>query len=263
MMTDLPLIKALGKKIVFTFHGSDVRLKSLDLADPWSFHHFADIACDETKIRSRLEILSQHADTLTVCNVLNLQYVPNGVYVPKAIDLDLYPAPRPLRDRDPVVLHATRRRETKGTLYIIEAVEKLRSAGLQFDFRLIENATHEQLIQHIYDADIVVEKVLSGDLGVLGVESLMMGKVTLSRIRQEVYDMHPDLPAISVDPNTVTEILGDFIRNSNLRNETAQLGNAYATRTHGPDAVAKHLLRIYEGAPLGVRGDRQLVGRST
>jgi len=244
-LSDLPILKAHGKSIVFTFHGSDVRLKSIDIQDEWSFHRFADIPCDEERIRAKLDLIRSSADVLTVCNPLNVAYVPEAIYLPKAIDLSLYPAPKPIRERRPVILHAARRRETKGTAFIVDAIERLGAKGLDFNFRMVEGVSHAQVITEMANADILVEKVLSGDLGVIGLEAMAMGKVVVSRIRSEVYATHPNLPALDANPLTIASVLEDLLADASLRQSIASRGPAYVRSNHSAECIAPLLEQLY------------------
>ena len=244
-MWDLPLLSSLGKRLVFSFHGSDIRLASHHVADDrWSFYRFADIPCDEPKIKARLDVVSAYADHMIVGSVLDLPYAPDSVYVPKPLDLDAY---RHIgsRNRDwPVVLHATRRRATKGTEFIERGVEAAKRSG-RFEFRLVEGVPYEELLRAIVDADIVVEKLLGGDAGVLSLEAMTMGKVAVARIREEVRDRHPDLPVVSADPETFPTVLGELVADQQRRAELGEFGRAYVEREHAAHVIAEQLERLY------------------
>ncbi|MFA9429300.1 glycosyltransferase [Egicoccus sp. AB-alg2] len=244
-MWDLPLLSSLGKRLVFTFHGSDIRLASHHAADDrWSFYNHADIPCDEARIKARLELVSAYADHMTVGSVLDLPYAPDAIYVPKPVDPDAYRHVGLRRRRRPVVLHATRRRATKGTAFIEQGVEVARRSG-RFEFRLVENASHGQLLEAMADADIVVEKVLGGDAGVLSLEAMAMGKVAVARIRDEVRERHPNLPVVSADPETFGDVLAELVSDRRRREWVAERGRAYVEAEHAPPVVAARLEELY------------------
>lgn len=247
-MWDLPYLSTLGKRLVFTFHGSDIRLASLHQEDPWSFYRHADIPCDEGLIRARLALVADYADHMTVGSVLDLPYAPGAVYVPKPIDLDAYPhvGIRPYRRRR-VVLHATRRRATKGSDYIERGVAEARRTT-RLTFRLVENVPYREVLAAIADADVVVEKLLGGDAGVLALEALAMGKVVVARIRPEVREQHPDLPVVDANPDTFPEVLRSLLADQGRLRELSSRGRAYVERNHSPDVVAERLESLY-GTP--------------
>ena len=245
MMWDLPLLHALGKRIVFTFHGSDIRLRSHHAAaDRWSFYNFADIPCDEERIAKRMNYLSQYAHQLTVCCVHDLPYAPGARYIPKPIDVAVYPYVEVRRDR-PVVLHATRRRETKGSDLIDAAIDRVRRTGLSFEYRVVENVSYQELLTALADADILVEKVLNGDAGVISLEAMAMGKIAIARIRPEVRNMHPDMPVVNADPESFEDVLVDLIQNWQDHRKLGVRGREYVERNHAPDVIAVQLEALY------------------
>lgn len=247
-MWDLPLLRALGKRIVVSFHGSDVRRASHHVDDdPWSFYRFADIPCDEEKIDTRLALLRTYAHAMTVSSVLDQVYVPDATYLPKSLDLPRYRmTPLPNRHR-PVVLHATRRRATKGTDIIEQELEEL---GRRFDFevRIIEGAGHEELLREMSSADIVVEKLLGGDAGVLSLEAMALGRVAVARIRDEVIERHPDMPVVNANPETFGEVMAGLLSSPERRADLGAAGRAYVEAEHSALSTGRILERIYSAA---------------
>jgi len=244
-MWDLPLLRALGKRIVVSFHGSDIRKKSHHVDDdPWSFYRFADIPCDEEKIDTRLALIRTYAHTTTVSSVLDQVYAPEAIYLPKSLDLAAYEAtPVPHRAR-PVVLHATRRRATKGTDIIEEELRQLQNR-FDLEVRIVEGASHDELLRQIAQADIVVEKLLGGDAGVLSLEAMAMGRVAVARIRDEVRARHPSMPVVSADPETFGAVMADLLGDARRRAELGEAGRRYVEAEHSATVTAKLLEDLY------------------
>jgi hypothetical protein len=137
-MWDLPVLRAASKRVVFSFRGSDIRLASHHIDDdPWRFYRFADIPCDEEKIAARLSLVRNYAHAMTVSSVLDNVYVPEATYLPKSLHLPDYEMVGPARSHRPLVVHATRRRATKGTDMHVEKLEQLQQQ-FAFDFRIVE-----------------------------------------------------------------------------------------------------------------------------
>ncbi|GAA1946099.1 hypothetical protein GCM10009689_29100 [Brevibacterium antiquum] len=244
-MWDLPLLRSLGKKIVTSFHGSDIRRASHHVAeDPWSFYRFADIPCDEEKIDTRLAIIRTYANHMTVSSVLDAVYAPDAAYIPKSLNLNDYAMsalPNPSR---PVVLHATRRRATKGTDIIEAGLEELQRK-FNFEIKVVEGACHADLIHEIKSADIVVEKLLGGDAGVLSLEAMALGRVAVARIRDEVLNQHPTMPIASADPKTFQGTMAKLLTSPQLRQELADAGRVYVETTHSANSAAQKLQEMY------------------
>jgi glycosyltransferase involved in cell wall biosynthesis len=247
-MWDLPVLRALGKKIIFSFHGSDVRIASHHRAeDEWSFYRFADIPCDEEKIRTRLAIIRPYAHAMTVSSVLDQVYVPGATYLPKSIDLAEYPDPGLSSNPRPLVIHATRRRETKGTDTIEQLLRELQGS-LDFDFRILENVSHDELLSQIREADIVVEKLYGGDAGVISLEAMALGKIAVARIRDEVRRQHPTMPVVDANPRTFKQTMENILGSPDLRAHLAAEGRKYVATNHSPEVAATILEKLYRKA---------------
>ncbi|WP_256840126.1 hypothetical protein [Ornithinimicrobium faecis] len=250
-MWDLPVLRALGKRIVFSFHGSDIRLASHHIDDdPWSFYKFSDIPCDEEKISTRLALIRTYAHAMTVSSTLDNVYVPEATYLPKSLHIPDYAMVGPTRKQRPLIVHATRRRATKGTDLLISELTRLQGHH-DFDFKIIEGATHSQLLRELAGADIVVEKLLGGDAGVISLEAMALGKVAIARIREEVRSAHPEIPVVSANPNTFSEVMAELIQSHRLRGELGERGRAYVEAEHSGARAAALLEDIYMTAKPG------------
>lgn len=243
---DLPVWRALGVKVVFTFHGSDVRLRSHHLeADPWSFYRYADVPCDEDRIAAQLAVIRTYADRLTVGSVLHKAYVPEAVLLAKAVEASRLPAVGPVHRRRPVVVHAPSLRSTKGTELILAGFDRLREAGVDFEVDLVEDVSHEELLARVARADVVVEKLLGDDIGVGSLEAMAMGKVAVSRIRPEARAAAPALPSVDADPETFVEVMAALLVAPDRRSELGEAGRAYVLAHHDAPVVGRHLEELY------------------
>lgn len=252
---DLPVWRARGTRIVFTFHGSDVRLRSKHLAeDPWSYYRFAEVACDEERIVAQLAVIRAYTDRSTVGSVLDQPYVPESVYLPKPVETGRYRVVGPVRRRRPLVLHAPSLRSTKGTEFVLAGLERLREAGAAFEVDLVEGIPHEELVGRMADADVVVDQLLTGEVGVSSLEAMALGKVAVARVRDEVRAQHPDLPVVSADPDSFVAVLGELLADPGRRAELGALGRSYVEQHHDASLVGARLEELYtsirpRGAP--------------
>jgi glycosyltransferase involved in cell wall biosynthesis len=236
-MWELPLLRALSKRVIFSFHGSDIRKVSHHAAeDRWSFYRFADIPCDEEKIDARMSLIRAYAHAMTVSSVLDLVYAPGAVYLPKSLDLSQYRVTPQPGTAPPVVLHATRRRATKGTDIIERELGEL-SRRFDIEVRIVEGLSHDELLGEISRADIVVEKLLGGDAGVLSLEAMAMGRVAVARIRDEVRERHPEMAVVSANPETFSEVMAELLSSPERRAELGAAGRRYVEAEHSAAAA--------------------------
>jgi glycosyltransferase involved in cell wall biosynthesis len=214
--------------------------------DPWSYFRFSDVDCDEPRIDKALAVIRTYSHALVVASPLNRTFVPEAEYVPKAIDVDAYGFVGARRDTRPLIVHAPSKRATKGTEFVVRGIEELRGRGIPFDFRVIERVPHDELRTIYEDADVVVDNVLLGDCEVSSLEAMTLGKVVVTRIREEVRTAHPDLPVVSADPNTLVDALLPLLSDAALRRRLGEESRAYVERNHAAHVVAQKLVPLYE-----------------
>jgi glycosyltransferase involved in cell wall biosynthesis len=218
-----PLLRALGKKSVLHWLGSDIRGKSRDeLA--WGRRAGAQIVGSYDAAR----------------------WVPAAEVIPPGIDLrGVDPAPPGDRDR-PVVVHAPSSRRRKGTEQILAAL-----ADLPVDVELIEGLDHRAAFARYRAADIVVDQLNAGWYGVFAIECLALGKPVVTflhdeavRRTEEAYGV--EVPLVSATAETLRERLRPLVDDAALRQRVGAASRAYAEKLHDIDAIAGELVGIYE-----------------
>lgn len=269
-MWDLPVWKALGVRVVFSFHGTDIRIARIaKKLDPWSAYHFADIPCDEARIEDALAIIRGFADGYTISNVANRPYFPEADYLPLSIDLQAIPE-APWRERPgrvPVVAHAPSARGTKGTEFVLAGFEALRKDGVEFEVDLIEGASNQEVLERYAAADVVVEKLVNEGFGVAALEAMAVGRPVVSRVAPMVYEAHPSLPLVDATPESFTEVLRSLLQDPAEIARRAAAGRPYVAANHDVALTGERLEilygrpsaqeeRIYPGWPVARREHR-------
>lgn len=243
---DLPLYGGAGKPAFFTFHGSDVRLRTEHMeADRWSYFRFADVPCDEDDIRKRLEIIRTYAAGMWVCSPVNRRLVPDAGFHPRALLVAEWPFVGPVNREVPVVVHAPSRRSTKGSDIVLREVEKAQERGLKFEFRVLEGLSHAGLRDALSKADVLVDNLLLGDYEVTGLEALCMGKTVITRLTDPVFAQMGEVPILSADPDTFGEVLERAVTDHRLRESLAEAGRGFVERHHDAKIVADKILTGY------------------
>ena len=246
---DLPILKRLGKKIVFHFWGSEVR--QLDVAKKYKFH-FAketpiDLKKEQTK-REKIGHVTKFADALIVGDYELQEYVPGSIVVQQIADERLLSIPiKTSGGKKPLVIHAPTNQEKKGTRYIIEVVNRLKKEGIDFEFKLVENVTHDEMIEEIKKADLVVDQTLLGGYGIFAIESMSLGKSVVCYVRDDLLKNYPGLPIINANPDTIYEQLKKVLTNPSGLEEIGKRGREYVKKVHHPKIIAQKLIDIYEG----------------
>ena len=259
---DMAWLKQAGVGIVVTYQGDDARQGDFCRERfPITFAGEVgpDYYNDESDYNKRRLIarVSEYADRIFALNPDLLHMLPEGTeFLPYAsVDPRAWDAAPALSDRlrRPIVLHAPTQREVKGTRYIIDAVDRLRRIdGLEFDFMLVENMSHLQAQQHYRQADLLVDQLLAGWYGALGVELMALGKPVISYLRDDDLELLPpkmrkDLPVINANPETIYVVLKHWL--SDRRSDLPEIGRhsrTYVERWHDPLKIAQRLKAVYE-----------------
>lgn len=246
-LEDLKILKRLGKKVFFLFIGSDARFASAfmqqypDVHIPWDNYYInEDINRKITFVRT----IEKYADVIfSVPDQSGLLVRPYmHVYLPLKVSSIPFKYPD---NEVPIVIHAPSKRSFKGTNRILSSVEQLKSEGLQFDFRLLENLPNEQVKNELKEADIVVDQIFLSGVGMLGTEALAYGCALASKNKAEL-GLKFNPPSWYIDDSeNLTEDLRNLILNRAKRKEIAIEGRKYVEKYNEPVAIAKLLEEIY------------------
>ena len=244
---ELQLLHLFGKKVVVMPYGADVHVLSRMQNPVFKFgqlYHYRDYAVPRNDLIARwISYFSRHADccvgsaafdSLYRWDILPVSYV--------AIDTDAF---RPLADyeylkdgkSEPViVVHSPNHRVIKGTEYIIAAIERLQSEGLQIEFRLLEGIKNTEVRALLERSDILVELLVSG-YGLSGIEGMSLGKPVISNYQGDTralryYSYLNECPIVQACPDTIYEKLKWLIENPAVRKKIGENGRHYVTKYH-------------------------------
>lgn len=257
-MIELPLLRLCGKVIAVTYQGDDAR------QGDYSLRHqrisiagevgegYYDKRADEEKRRS-IARFGEYADLIYSLNPDLLGVLPaRAKFLPYGhIDPEKWGIVEVAVNGVPVVVHAPSHRGVKGTRHILAAVESLRRQGVVFEFRLIERMSRVEARRHYERADLVVDQLLAGWYGGLAVEAMALGKPVVCYLRSEDLEAIPpemrrDLPLIAATPETIEDILREWITGSGEERRLKGLkGRRYVERWHDPCRIAERLVGDY------------------
>jgi glycosyltransferase involved in cell wall biosynthesis len=218
-----PILRALRKRSVYHFLGSDIRGKSP-----------AKLAYGR---RAGAQIVGSYDAA---------RWVPEAQVVPPGLDLRDY-EPRPPSDAArPVVLHAPSNRSRKGTEHVIAAC-----AELPVELEIVEGLHHEEARRRYERADIVVDQLNAGWYGLFAIEAMALGKPVVSFLHDEARRRTAEtfgvqVPILQATKETLAGALGPLVDSPAERRRLGAAGRAYVERVHDADVVAERLLGIYD-----------------
>jgi glycosyltransferase involved in cell wall biosynthesis len=248
---DLPLYHALGKRLVYHFHGCDVRDRARMLA---THAHATCTECDPpfcipARQKRVLGEAARYADAQIVSTPDLLESAPLAQQVHVAIPLADYAA-APFRETPRVVLHAPTNRLIKGTPYVEQAFEALRPRFPGVTFHVLEKKSWPELKLAMADCDVFVDQVHMGWYGMVTVEAMAMARPALCYIRPDFEPRMKDCPVVRTSVETLTEDLAALLQDAPRRRELGERGRGYVEREHEARVIAARLIALYRS--LGV-----------
>lgn len=255
---DAKLMKALGRKVVLTFLGCDVRDRAANLDRPVSVcHECSPIGCSAN--RESLIAWSRQADLVLVTTPDLLEVLPFATYIPLPVDalaLAGPSSPAPAVGNGPFrLLHAPTDEGKKGTRHLVAAVERLRARGVALELVLPGTIPQADLRRLAVTCDAAVDQLMAGVFGTFGAEMMALGLPVIARIDPAWAAAYgSELPVLSAGPDTIETVLGQLAELSpETRRQIGSRSRAWALRHHASDAVADRLDEAYARMGLPVR----------
>jgi glycosyltransferase involved in cell wall biosynthesis len=217
-----PILRALGRKSVMHYLGSDIRGKSP-----------SELAFGK---RAGAEVVGSYDA---------IRWVPEAEVIPPGIDVrTIQPAPPSDRAR-PVILHAPSSRRRKGTEHVIAACD-----GLDADLVLVEGLHHAEAFERYREADIVVDQLNSGWYGLFAIECMALGKPVVTFLHEEAVRrteeaFGTEVPLVRTTKEDLRSRLEPLVASADERRRIGAASRAYAERVHDLDQVADRLLALY------------------
>ena len=252
---DLPILKLLGKKVIMWFGGGDIMqyesyvaaAKKVGFKYCESDHKRGEGSEARKKKLRMIRRVERYVDYIfsypSISQLLSRKYYL--IHLPMDIENIRYnntPNPRP------IVVHAPLDPLYKGTSYILEAVERLKGEGYNFEFHLFTgNVPTSKLREILTRADIVVDQLFSSVGGTLAVESMAAGCAVLSGNFPKFSHYPPESPIIDTHPDNIYQNLKLLLENPELRQELREKGRKYVEKYNDAKKIADDILQLLSG----------------
>ncbi len=217
-----PLLRALGKRSVFHYLGSDIRGRTREAL-----------------------AFGKRADAEVVGSYDAQRWVPEARVIPPGLNLRPFTPQPPSDSPRPLVVHAPSNREKKGTRFVIDAC-----ARLPVELDIVEGVPHDEARARYARADIVVDQLNAGWHGVFAIESMALGKPVVGHLTPDVVERSASglgrrIPIVPATKETLVEALRPLVEQPALRREIGGQSRAYVEQVHDIDRVADRLLDLY------------------
>ena len=218
-----PILRALRKKSVMHYLGSDIRGKSP-----------ADLAFGR---KAGAQLVGSHDA---------IRWVPEAEVIPPGIDVAAIEPAFPATNRTrPVILHAPSSRRRKGTEHVLAACE-----GLDADLVLVEGLHHDEAFQRYRQADIVVDQLNAGWYGLFAIECMALGKPVVTFLHEEAVARSEEafktrVPIVNATGENLRHRLEPLVADAAERRRIGEASRAYVEQVHDLERVADRLLALY------------------
>lgn len=256
---DLRFIKACGRKLVFTFHGSDSRPPYLDGYVMRNTKRLqpSGLAALTLSRRRLVREIERYADALVSVpaqTCFHTRPVILHEYLGRPFSEDAVADEALPGNAKPVVLHAPSNVHAKGTEVLRAAVERLRMRGVDFEYTEVIRRPHDELVDAFRRADVVVDQAYS-DRFVTGIatEAMYFGKPVViggyyaDYSRTDYAGKVPPPPVIFCRPEDIETELERLLRDTERRAALGRAGREYVAECFDPLAVARRWLALMKG----------------
>jgi hypothetical protein len=236
-ISEVPLLKRLGKTVLVTFQGCDVRPQAACACT-------SPVCAAQNPYRlPNARHLLRHADRVYHLNPDLRRWLPGSTFLPYAnVDPRAIEPTQPPPREELVVAHGPTNREVKGTERVISAVDALRAEGVAVRLDLVEGLPRDAALARFAGADVVVDQLRLGWYGGLAVECMAMGRPVLAAIKEVHAADNPfgrELPIVRTSPARLREDLRALLGDRDARLRIGALGRAFVERHHDPRTIAQ------------------------
>lgn len=252
IMLDIPLLKALGKKVLMHYHGYELYPLFDAETSRRLYGDFAMKGRDRAYARIALFLVRRFADAVFVSEPEMAPWIPGAVWIPQPLDLEYWMADASLSSgrHDGVIniVHAPSNRTKKGTIYVERAVRALQDKGYPVQLQIVENMPYEQVKKSYQRADIFVDQLLCGWYGNASCEAMALEKPVCCYIRSDLFSFLGSCPIVNVTPETLESELIALIQDKDLRAKLGRRGRQYVAKVHDVMKIAAQCIEIYQRA---------------
>jgi glycosyltransferase involved in cell wall biosynthesis len=202
---DLPYLKSQNKKIIFTLRGSETRLENKFILQDFSYK------IDKANDAVRLELfrhIKKYADHITALDPELCSYFGKTQIIPRSINE--VTTEQNIKDNKKIIfLHCPSNPERKGTDAIVSAFKELKNEGYDFEFKLLQNLNHNEVISQIKKSDVLIDQLIIGWYGIIAVEAMSLGTPVISYIRKDFddYKKNNDIPIINGNIKNIKNVI--------------------------------------------------------
>jgi hypothetical protein len=261
-LRSLPLLRLLGKKVIFVFNGSDARPPFIDGADMDPARRLSIDACIKLAHEKKRQIAQvERWSTVVVSHALYLHFFerPAAGFQVLGLAQQLlghYPAVMPEPPEPPIrILHSPSNPTVKGSVLIRAAVDRLIADGHQLELIEIRNMPNRVVQEQLQSCHFVIDQLYSdGPMLGFAAEAALYGKPAIvgsygwDEIRRLMPDGHR-APVEECHPDDIESAIRHLAIDGAHRRSLGLAARQFVEDWAG-DVVARRYLRLLGGERL-------------
>ncbi len=244
-------LAAIGKKVAFLAHGSDLIVPSKHMeSERYSPHFDLDKTFNNELERKARNFQNAIFETSEVCfiSTLNLlPYAPNAIWLPVVAKEEYFTLEISPTRKIPLVVHAPSDPVFKGTKYIEPILLELNRRGIIRYIRC-ERLNSLQLLSLIRRSDFVIDQISLGSYGVLGADAMAGGKLVFGHVSEDFRELYEEeVPIIEIYPDNLEEVIIKFVEDLELRQKYQYKSREFARKYHDGRLSSRILCESFLG----------------
>jgi len=259
-LRELPLLRRLGKRMLFVFHGSDARPPYIDGARmaPDRAMPTADCLAMTHRMKTSIAKIERYADAIVA------QPAFSHFFERPVVNFFTIGVPwrdHPISDgavrsdAGPIrILHSPSDPVVKGSARVRDVIAQLRSEGLDLELTELRGVPNEVVLREIATCDFVVDQIYS-DAPMVGfaTEAAVAGKPAIVGgyawpENHRIFGSDPMPPVEECAPETLADAIRHLATNREHREALGQRARAFATLRWSRTAIAERLLMVVDGS---------------
>jgi hypothetical protein len=253
---DLPILGFFRKKIAIVLLGCAER----DPSDPinhgdWGYCKICTdynkqkgCLCTNLQLKKdRFRLIERHSNYIFAeKDLVNFVKNNNNIF-PIYVAADPPKSPKSLLNKfnnsKIVIAHLPTNNILKGSKYVIEIMDKLCNENPEVEFVTQKMSNKELLLFLENEVHIIIDELHSPYHGLLAVEAMARGCIVLTRVLDYFFEERPELPIISVNPNSLEVELRKLLRDKTKMVDIAERSIEYYYKYHTLQSVGSYYKR--------------------
>ena len=272
---DLLILKALGKRVIVQFHGTDSRPPYMNAATQLvenmlnsgelkqqsytaeTIKRLKALARKTADKFQRMQVLNRYADVLIDCEEhghFHTQKFVNRPMLGRPTVISQHMAvAEPTSKNTLLVLHCPSRRKGKGSPWVKQGLEQLAQQGYPVAYLELTGVSQSQVVAAMQQADVVIDQLFD-DIGYSGiaVEAALVGRPVLlsgyNAQRWRQLSQQGVLPPFAyATPDNWLEVLKPLLQSADQREQLTQATHQFVTTQWTLPQVAQRYLKVLQG----------------